>query len=109
MYAFTLIPRVNLFSINIEADVVPAKALSHTVHRASCKSIFEKLSMYQMADPAFEKPVVNIPHVDITVSSEYFEKIILNETKVANSAILRNTQFGWVLSGAFYKCALLIE
>lgn len=101
--ALTLISRTSSFSLDIEADVVPAKTLSHTVNQASCKSIFETLSMYQMADPAFEKPVVNMPHVDLIIGSEYFEKIILNETRSAGSATLRNTNFGWVLSGAVFE------
>ncbi len=53
-----------------------------------------------MADPAFLKPVVNILKIDILLGAEYVENCLINNSKRIDSLTLRDTQFGWTITGS---------
>lgn len=95
----TLISRAEPFELEIEADVVPASALSYSVDRSLPARIYDQLRKFSLADEAFSRPDVSIQNVDILVGAEFYEACLCNETRRIEGMTLRLTHFGWTASG----------
>lgn len=94
-----LMSRVNGFSIAVVADVVPTSTLKYSTSGLSLPKDCQPIRGYPLADPAIAQDPVHVPVPDILLGAEYFETCILNDTRKFQALTLRNSQFGWVLTG----------
>lgn len=91
--------RVNGFELVMVAEVVPASALAYSVQQTVITDLFRKFIEVPLADTAFYEPRLHIPRVEILLGAEYYEAVLLNMTRNYKDLILRNTQFGWTITG----------
>lgn len=93
--------RFGSFSLTIKAEVVPEKAFGYNINRLRMGAVCNKLKLLTLADPAFTKPIVDFPVVNIIVGAEYYLKIIDHnqKTKVVDGVELLLSNFGWVIMG----------
>lgn len=86
-----------LFSISIEDDVVPSTAMNYNVQSLQVDSL--QIKHLKLADSALYKSVVNIAHIDLILVAEHFEACMLADHKTINGTFLRETVFGWTITG----------
>lgn len=92
--------RHSSFQIEVEGDVVPVQAITHRARNVSTKAVFQNLKKFELADNAFEKPTLNIPHIDMIVGIEYYHKLFMNKPSHTFGGItLQPSYFGWTVSG----------
>ncbi|KAK7574411.1 hypothetical protein V9T40_011602 [Parthenolecanium corni] len=99
----SLISRTQVFSIDVVAEVVPPESMNYELHTILDKSELEKLSKYQLADPALVKKPVRITDVDMIIGAKYVGKCLTGEKLEVNDLILLASKFGWLVSGKL-KC-----
>lgn len=96
----TLKSRYSSFQIRIEADVVPAQALSYKLSNVDFRPVQTKLQKFELADSAFQDTSVSIHRVDIIIGIEYYNQMFFNEPFVTiNELTLHHSKFGWTISG----------
>lgn len=108
--AVQLLSRVNRFSIDILADVVPANTLKYSINGVSLPKDSHQIRGFPLADPAIAEDPIHVPVPDILLGAEYFEACLLNDTRNFGKLTLRNSQFGWLLIGSVNQpasCGLL--
>ena len=93
--------RFGPFSINIIADVAPEDSFGYRIDRLRIGAVVSKLKLMTLADPAFSKPVIDIPAVNIIVGAEHYKKILGSKSKSKNvdGVDLYLSNFGWVVIG----------
>ncbi len=94
-----LISRVTNFSVEVEAKIVPASSMSYSIHHTFEPEQIVALKSPKLADPAFSQKELNIPGIDLIVGAEFYEKCILNSSRSIGDLTLRQTVFGWTVSG----------
>ena len=95
----TLWSRSNTFSIDIDAEIVPATCLSYSADTSFPYDVIEKLKELQLAEPCLADAEARIDQVDIVIGAKYYAKCILDGTAQINSLHLRRSHFGWLVSG----------
>lgn len=98
---FEIVSRFGNFSLSVKADIVPESVFSYSINNLRIGAVVQKLKLLTLADPAFLKPVVNIPVVNIIIGAEHYMKIIGSKPKikVVDGVELFSTNFGWVIIG----------
>ncbi len=91
--------RITKFTLDIEADIVPATSLTYRVQQLAIPDLCGKLKSLKVADLAWTKSELNIPCVDILLGAEYYEKCLNPERQEINGTFLHSTQFGWIVTG----------
>lgn len=91
---FVLQSRYCNFSIAIEAEVI--SKIPYSVTRSNFVDIFDKFPKFKFAE-SNDLPYCN---VDIVLGSEYVEWILEDQRQFYEDICLRNTKFGYVISGA---------
>ncbi len=91
---FVLQSRYCNFSIAVEAEVIDK--IPYSVTRSNFIDVFEKFPKLKFAESN------DLPHcnVDIVLGSEYVEFILEDQRQFYDSICLRNTKFGYVISGS---------
>ena len=93
--------RFSDFTVGIEADVVPASALSYRIANVQLERVFPQISRFNLADIAYDKPTVSIPSIDLIIGVEYYNKLFMNELfQTVENLTLHSSYFGWVISGS---------
>jgi len=87
--------RFELFSIEIEADVVPASVIPYSTNIKLGSAKIDQISWFNLADPNFS----SIVNIDIILDAEYYGKVLCNESRTVEEFDVRLTRFGWTVAG----------
>ncbi len=77
--------RLSKFAIKMVVNVITSSALAYSIRNVDIFTISNVLCSFELADPAFTKPVVDIPHVDLLLGAEYIPAILMGEVKKIDS------------------------
>ncbi len=91
--------KVNKFTLQLTAEVVPTNALSYELHNLSVPGLQNLLRPFVLADSAFRQKIINIPKIDVLLGASCLPAVLLSENQNIKGLSLQNTQFGWTIMG----------
>lgn len=94
-----LISRSECFQLEVEAEVVPPDAMNYRMFTEIDKETMDRLTKFQLADPALTKRPVKISEVDMIIGAEYYGKCIEDRSEQIGELFLKLSRFGWTVSG----------
>ncbi len=89
-----LLSRFTGFEIEVNCDVLPATSLAYQVPVGLLPRVQSSVPTIKLAESKLDYNDINI-----VIGGEYYEQCILNRTISIDSLTLRDSHFGWTISG----------